>query len=388
MSKRDDSFDLRVLELLASGQTQVAVAKELGCPPDRVRRVIARSKVKEPKPVAVKVEVTDRAMTADEALAKLKKQTIDFDDMRGDVFTELTERGHILTVVHGRWQLVTNPHALEDTRPVTDVFRADRQWHRIMVMTDAHFGGRQAQSWFVLQALREAEKRNCDVVLNVGDTFDGAPKMHAGFEYELGLTKMDHQVDFAAEVFGTLQVPMVMIGGNHCASFFKSAGVDPCRVLAERCKPVHYIGPIQGWIAGPNDDPNFIRMFHPGDGCSYALSYKDQKTAEYLVLQNDRVPTGFHFTGHYHKYNKMQGPNGAYYFLAPASCGQTDFMKAKRLINSSGVLFLEFSLDAHGRVDRMIEEHVPLHPSQWRRENYADFLGQARKAGLAPSVWH
>jgi hypothetical protein len=83
----------------------------------------------------------------------------------------------------------------------------------------------------------------------------------------------------------------------------------------------------------------------------------------------------------------MRGPNGARYFLAPASCGTTSFMKAKRLINQAGALFIEFTLDNKGRIDRCVIEDVVLSPDKWTKCDYSSFKSATATSRLQYSLW-
>lgn len=297
----------------------------------------------------------------------------------------LEARGASIGFKAGNITLERDPRTKVSDDAITGIFDPTKEWHKIGILSDSHFGGIQAQPWFVRQFQEESARRGCVANLHVGDILDGPPSMHVGFVYELVHHRIDAQVDSWVQVAKESQVPWWAIGGNHDGAWFKVAGIDALRMIEERMPGnFHNIGPIQGWVEGPNGDPNFIRMFHPGDGCSYALSYKDQKTAEHLVLQNSKVPTGFHFTGHYHKQNIMRGPNGAKYFLVPSSCSITDFMLARRLTNQSGALFLEFTLDKAGRVDQCRIEDVPLWPDQWKRCDYSEFKRTPRRHTESP----
>lgn len=303
------------------------------------------------------------------------------------VFTALESRGVDIALKNGRICLETNVHSRVSEASMEGVFDPSRGTHRFLILSDSHIGGRQAQPWFLKEMFQEAEKRKCQAVLHCGDHIDGSPKMHKGFEYELSLLSCDQQVDFTVEIYRQSQVPIFAVTGNHDGSFFKDSGINVGRLLEERLDNFKHLGPISGWIAGPNDDPNFIRLSHPGDGCSYALSYKDQKMAEYLVLEDSKVPTGFHMTGHYHKMNYMRGPLGAKYLLVPSSCARTDFMKAKKLVNWAGAFFIEFTIDKHGKLDRCVVEDIPLYPDKWIPCDYSEFLRPRHKNRDAGNIW-
>ena len=190
----------------------------------------------------------------------------------------------------GRVALDRIPEAKVTEAPVEGVFDPSRKVNRFAVISDSHIGAYQAQPAYIRAVFQEAERRGCSAVLHCGDHMDGSPRVHAGFTYELGLNSVDQHVDFTAALYQESQVPILAITGNHDGSWFKDCGIDVGRILEERCDNFTHIGPIEGWIAGPSGDPNFIRLFHPGDGSSYALSYKAQKTAEYLGSEQWQEP--------------------------------------------------------------------------------------------------
>lgn len=298
---------------------------------------------------------------------------------------ELERRGFAFAFAGGRLKLERAPEARVNDAAVEGMFDPARAVHRFAVVSDTHFGGRQAQPWWVRQVFQEAARRECRFILHVGDHVDGPPSMHKGFEHELLLVRADDQVDFTAALYAESTLPILGIGGNHDGAWFKQAGLDVCRMIEERSGGAYRnIGPISGWVAGPDGSPDGIRLFHPGDGASYALSYKDQKTAEHLAIGQERAPRIAHFTGHYHKFNHMRGPGGARYFLAPSACASTPFMRAKRLANMAGALFIEFTLDRAGRVDRLVVEDVMLTPDAWRP---ADYEAPVRPRGGTAVPW-
>ena len=53
-------------------------------------------------------------------------------------------------------------------------------------------------------------------------------------------------------------------------------------------------------------------------------------------------------------------------------------MKAKKLVNQAGALFIEFTIDSKGRMDRCIVEDVPLWPDQWVTADYSDMVKAKR----------
>jgi predicted phosphodiesterase len=385
--------------LARQGWGRKRIAEATGLSPYHVARVIQAVRgVSTPwgHPAAAEaVEVQtldlDDADDPTDALAELLGQAKEgvpvgrLADYPEGALAELERRGFAFALVAGRVRLERAPESRVNEAAVEGVFDPTRAVHRFAVISDTHFGGRQAQPWWVREVLVEAARRGCSVVLHVGDHVDGPPAMHKGFEHELLLTRVDDQADFTASIYRESTVPILGIGGNHDGSWFKQAGLDVCRMIEERAGGAfRNIGPISGWVAGPDGHPEGIRLFHPGDGASYALSYKDQKTAEHLAIGQERSPRICHLTGHYHKFNLMRGPQGARYVLAPSACASTPFMRAKRLANMAGALFCEFTLSRTGQVDRFLLEDVMLPPDAWRP---ADYEAPPRPKAEPRSAW-
>lgn len=281
--------------------------------------------------------------------------------------------GYDVQLLGERIVLESQFERLTSHEPIS-VFEEGRKHYRFGVISDSHFGGMNAQPDFIREVFQYAGRTNAQAMFHVGDHVEGSPKMHKEMIYELGLHKADDQADYTASLYAECPVPFFGIGGNHDGNWYKEAGLNIGRMIQERSKGVfQYIGSISAWVSGPNGDPHFMRLFHPHDGCSYAYSYKDQKTMEYLSVSNDHQPTGFHFTGHYHKHNKMRGPLGALYFLQPSSCGLSSYMSSKRLINTAGAIFIDFELNKAGQPVRVTVEDLWLPPSEYRKCDYTEF---------------
>lgn len=395
MSNKKHPKHERILAMAADGKGAHAISRALDIPRRTVRNIVARSKKavnlqEKDTSKDIRREITDPLSNTFEVIGiqdpekhkeifeKLVKGGLPRDEMPLSLVNEMEANGYTFLLNKGRIELLRTPGLLEGRiEPPMNIFDVKREWHHFGVLSDTHFGGFQAQPWFVRQFLQEASRREVSAIFHVGDHVDGPPAMHKGMEYELGLSRADDQVDFTADVYLTSTVPMFGITGNHDGSYFKASGINIGRMLQTATKGLYTdLGPIQAWVGGPNGDPHFMRLFHPGDGCSYALSYKDQKTMEYLAISEKDPPSGFHFTGHYHKHNIQPGPKGSRYILVPASCGVTPFMMAKRLINRSGAFFISFTLNKLGEVDRCIVEDVIMEPTQWVR---CDYSGNAWK---------
>jgi hypothetical protein len=224
------------------------------------------------------------------------------------------------------------------------------------VTSDRHYCNRHSKVRSIQQAYQTMAEAGCQFVVDAGDIFDGCPAMHKGFEFDLGIAGMDAQLDFVEEIFPS-EIPTLMIPGNHCLSWYKQAGANVVKQLCDR-KPETwlYAGTREAFLHGPTGKPNLIYLKHPGDGSSYARSYKSQKLAEWLHDAVNDVAIDLEarelnlyprlvFLGHYHKYCHIRGPYSSHFFTLPSLCGMTSFQSAKALFNEMGFLTVTITFD-------------------------------------------
>lgn len=271
---------------------------------------------------------------------------------------ELQLRGHRLSIT-------SEDAAIDEVaRPSDDFVRP--AWdtrgslYRLGIVSDVHACCYQTKI-LSLQAIYETfARRGCSLVVNAGDITHGTVNMHKEYKYDLALTKFEEQIGFLREFYPRVDgLETLMIAGNHDLSWMKD-GIDFVEHLCATRNDLTYAGPINAFLEGPGGIPNFIMLYHPGDGTSYALSYKTQKIAEYVTYSLDNLVSAdardlklpqIAVVGHYHKYVHHRGPDGGHYITAPASCGITGFQVAKHLINEMGALMFEFGIDDAGRID-------------------------------------
>jgi predicted phosphodiesterase len=229
------------------------------------------------------------------------------------------------------------------------------------VVSDIHLCNRHSKVQSLRHAYEYMAERGCSFVLNVGDVLDGAPSMHKGFEFDLGISGMDEQVDYATDVYPR-DLPTIFVAGNHDLSWYRTAGANVVRQLCAR-NPTswRYAGAGEAFLPGPDGRPNFIYLKHPGDGGSYARSYRLQKTNEWLHDAVNDVAVDLEkrtqnlypklvFLGHYHKYCHVRGPYSSHCFTVPSLCGMTAFQYAKSLYNELGFMLATAVFDDNGEM--------------------------------------
>ena len=210
--------------------------------------------------------------------------------------------------------------------------------HRIAVISDTHIGSRFAPyEWHALAA-RQINELGCECLLHCGDLTEGMRVKRLGTQmYELTDLGFEAQRDRAVEMMSAYDLPIYAISGNHDAFFKEYAGADIVRAVAERVDGMTYLGYDTADI---DVEGVTVRLWHGGDGNSYALSYRLQKVIESLT---GGTKPGILLAGHVHKFCYIFERN-VHAISCPCMQMQTDWMRGKKLAAHTGFLVLEFDV--------------------------------------------
>lgn len=155
------------------------------------------------------------------------------------------------------------------------------------------------------------------------------------------------------------------LGGNHDAWHISKNGLDIVRMLTERRDDMVYLGYDVNDI--PLTDRASVRLWHPGGGGAYALSYRLQKGTEQMAMdelhraieENDNPNLRIILAGHMHTEIKFQsGPLVA----AHVGCfeGQTNYLKKKGLYPTIGGAIFKVRLTDSGLIQRIEYTFIPF----------------------------
>lgn len=183
--------------------------------------------------------------------------------------------------------------------------------------------------------------------------------MFRGQEYEIYAHGADAQV---AEVIKKYPVCLGMktyfISGSHDLSFFKSAGTDiGDRISAIRSDLV-YLGREEADILIGGKNLARLRLFHPGGGTAYAISYHSQKYIE--SLSGGQKPN-IVCIGHYHKSEMMPCYRNVFSVQTGCIQSQTPYMRRKKLAAHMGFWILEFTISKPQFVSRFKAEFFAVY---------------------------
>jgi hypothetical protein len=135
--------------------------------------------------------------------------------------------------------------------------------------SDPHFGSKAIQKTAINHFFRWATGLGARHFLWSGDIVAGQ-RMYRGQEYDLYAHGGDEQLDdMLCSLPGADGVTHYIMGGNHCASFYRNSGVDLlAKAAAARGDIVHC-----GWasVDVPITETMHVRMWHPKGSPAYAL---------------------------------------------------------------------------------------------------------------------
>lgn len=210
--------------------------------------------------------------------------------------------------------------------------------HRVLVMSDTHIGSVYSPyEWHdVVSAYANDPENDIECILHLGDLTEGMKVARLGTQiYELSDIGFEAQKARAVELMGKYERPIYVISGNHDGFFMENAGIDIVKAIAAELPNMTYIGSNSADI---EIGGAIIRLFHGGDGSSYALSYRLQKLIEGI---NGGNKPAILLAGHTHKYCSVFERN-IFAVSCPAMQAQTKWMEGKRLAAHTGFLVLDF----------------------------------------------
>lgn len=213
---------------------------------------------------------------------------------------------------------------------------------RVGVISDTHIGSNCYQSERLFAAFDEFHRRKIDFITHVGDVTEGMSN-RPGHVYELNYIGYGQQKAKAiSDLSEWTDTDMYLIDGNHDQWFIKSNGAYIVRDICDAIPNAHFLGHDEGDInlAGKTT----LKLWHGGDGNSYATSYRIQKVVESLTGGNK---PGVMILGHVHKQLYMQERN-IHCISAGSIQSQTKWMRGKRIAAHVGFWIIDIWVNSRG----------------------------------------
>jgi len=222
------------------------------------------------------------------------------------------------------------------------------------VISDTHIGSKYYDSNLMTFAAKQFSKEKVDFVIHTGDIIEGMYPSRGGQLYELSEIGIDAQIEKAVKELKKIEQPIYFITGNHDYTSKRLAGMVVGTRIEDKVPNSKFLGEDYGRITLKNDVT--IDLVHPGDGSSYAISYKSQKRID--SLEGGEKPN-LMFIGHYHKAEYIFYRN-IHAFQSATLESQTPFMKSKGLAANKGFYIINLKTKK-GQVDRITPTFYPAY---------------------------
>jgi predicted phosphodiesterase len=210
-------------------------------------------------------------------------------------------------------------------------------------MSDTHYGSIYTDTSHSIAAITEFNKQKVDLVVHPGDITEGMMG-RPGDVYELSHIGYKAQRAESIRMLDMIDAPFYAISGNHDMSYTSKHGTG-ANIVEDICEGMkqkgHYLGHDEGDI---QINGITIRLFHGGDGSSYALSYRGQKIIEAIT---GGTKPNIMFTGHSHKSFSMFYRN-IHYIESGTLQKQSSWMRGKKLAAHVGFFIAEVTIADNG----------------------------------------
>jgi len=237
-----------------------------------------------------------------------------------DIFSQIRERFSDEELK----KLIKNPNYKLNKRGVS-YYNFSGDIIRLGIMSDTHIGSNYTDEYKILKALETMKSEGCNLLLHAGDLTEGMSGRD-GHVYELKHIGYTAQLKASIELFKEWDKPLKIIAGNHDLWYMQKAnlGADIVKEFCTNFDNFEMIGQGEGDII---INGITIKLFHGGDGASYALSYREQKLIDSFT--GGEKP-GLLITGHTHKSYYLPAYRNVHTISAGTLQNQTSFMRNKK----------------------------------------------------------
>lgn len=242
---------------------------------------------------------------------------------------------------------------------------------KIGIVTDTHLGNIHARLDALNTAYDHFAAEGITRVYHGGNFIDGYKVGINEFELvEEGGPSIERQINYAARIYPQRKgiSTYFITGCCHEGWWIKKSGLNVGRLMESRFRErgrqdVEYLGHLEADIelrtsnlAKTQRGP-IMRVFHPGGGTAYALSYKSQKIA--ASLQGGEKPQ-IQVITHYHKFDYNYARE-IHNVLAGCLEDQTTFMRRHHIEAHVGYLIFEIKVASDGAIESFKPEWKPFY---------------------------
>ena len=236
----------------------------------------------------------------------------------------------------------------------------NNSWIKFGVISDPHLNSKYQRLDVLNHAYDIFESEGIKDVLMAGNPIDGYGRLN---QYDVFNIGTESQIKYFVENFPKRKgiTTHFITADDHEGWIIQREHIN----IGERIEDVakrlgvgdsfNFVGHVEADIhVNVGSKPTVIRLFHPGGGISYAMSYKAQKIVE--SLQGGDKPDIL-IVGHFHKLGAFEWRN-VEIILAGCMEDQTPFMRKKNIAAHIGFYIIKAHIAPDGSVNRLIPEKV------------------------------
>ena len=228
---------------------------------------------------------------------------------------------------------------------------------RIGVIGDTHIGSKYFDQKALEIFVGVCEKENVDFYIQTGDITDGMYNNRPGHIYELTHLGYDAQLKAVTKSFPNTGKKTFFITGNHDETHIKNAGADIGFAIEKARPDMIYLGPREADLLLGHEKRTRLKLFHPGGGSAYAVSYKPQKIIE--SFEGGKKPEIL-VIGHFHKIESLFY-RGVNCIQAGTFQSQSEFMRVHALAAHKAGTILDVDMINDGTVTSFKTMVVPFY---------------------------
>lgn len=254
------------------------------------------------------------------------------------LITMMHQQGYNIEYVNGEVIVMKTPPKHNDVYELP----YNLEHLKLLLISDTHLASKYDRLDILKYLYDKAEKNGVKHILHSGDFTDGRSNRPEQV-YELREPSYEGQVEYCVEKYPTFSGKTYVIQGNHDDWWYKSAGSEIVKSIAQQRDDIEYLGAD---VADMKIGNLKIRLFHGSGGSAYAKSYKLQKYLDSIPLAErpDILQTG-----HIHQSFYMKQDN-THCFQTSCLEDQTPYCRGKGLANDKSCWWVDVDFDDKGNI--------------------------------------
>ena len=260
------------------------------------------------------------------------------------LITLMSQQGYNIEYVNGEVLVLKSPQRTKDVYELP----YNLEHLKLLLISDTHLCSRYDRLDILRYLYAKAEEKGVKHILHSGDFTDGRSTRPEQI-FELREPSYEGQVQYCVEKYPTFSGRTYVIQGNHDDWWYKSAGSEIVRTIAQQRDDIVYLGAD---VADMKIGKLKCRLFHGSGGSAYARSYKMQKYLDSIPLKERPHILQ---TGHIHQsfYMKQDDTHG---FQTSCLVDQTPYCRGKGLANDKSCWWVDIDFDDKGNIYQITPE--------------------------------